>query len=405
MTILLLITGIGFGTAWILWDIWLLVAHINLSKLNAKGTYPTWLVVSGFIIPGLSFVMPLLTLLQVKKVNDTPAEELNKNGYAWKTRKISGNLILWWLFFFIVVFCLSLAVYIFPLSFTSTGEIQLLLIYCLVNFIVLIGWSNMAMRIIDDIRDTQKLKSIKITDYRGMEQSARKKEYIALKGFNAAYRTFVFVLVALFIAGIFIAISALSDFWIQQKATDPYAANVMLTNLVQKTKIISLVLGLGIGGFSIAWILWDIWLLVAHINLSKLNAKGTYPTWLVVSGFIIPGLSFVMPLLTLLQVKKANDTRHNDLAKNDLAWKSTAVQTYLVFWWILYYSIVITFLVALYIFPPTQLDRLLIFYLFYFILSTAWSAWAMSVTKKISEEQKNQYQLIRREIKPQVLPA
>ncbi len=224
------------------------------------------------------------------------------------------------------------------------------------------------------------------------------RSYISTKGLNTTCRVLMIILIVLFTWGIIKAVSALGNLSVLQSGRANYF-DFDQQKLVRNMRNISTVLLFGGLCFVVTWILWDIWLLIAHLNLPALNAQGAYPVWLVVLGFLIPGLAWVMPLLTLLQVKKVNDTYYEDMMKNRLEWKKTRIGGILVFWWLLYYAIAISPLWVLYVSPidtstPQGVNSLLFFYLIYFSVSVIWVFWWMSITKQITEEQAVQHNMI-----------
>ena len=232
------------------------------------------------------------------------------------------------------------------------------------------------------------------------------KNYNSLKGLNTAYRVFMIIFIVLFMWGIFKTISALGNMSALQSGQANYF-DFDQYKLERNMKNINNALLFGGMCFAVAWILWDIWLLIAHLNLPALNAQGTYPVWLVVLGFLIPGLAWVMPLLTLLQIKQVDDTDFEDRNKDDRAWKQTRIEVFFIFWWLLYWGIVLSPVLVLYVFPldtstPQGVNNLPFFYLIYFFLSLVWAFWAMSITKKNTEEQAEQFALIGGQTSPPI---
>ena len=114
-----------------------------------------------------------------------------------------------------------------------------------------------------------------------------------------------------------------------------------------------------------------------------------------------------MPLLTLLQIKQVDDTDFEDRNKDDRAWKQTRIEVFFIFWWLLYWGIVLSPVLVLYVFPldtstPQGVNNLPFFYLIYFFLSLVWAFWAMSITKKNTEEQAEQFALIGGQTSPPI---
>lgn len=81
----------------ILFFYWFYRAYRNLGSLGALGlTFnPKW-VVAYFFIPVLCLWKPYVALKEIWKVSDSthPSE-----GYSWRSAKVSGILIFWWITF------------------------------------------------------------------------------------------------------------------------------------------------------------------------------------------------------------------------------------------------------------------------------------------------------------------